>query len=77
MKAKNSSAAVPQPLREVWAWKDAVYRATEGMTTSDALKRMHTDVAAVRKAFGLHVSEPREVNACVVEASADYGKAKE
>ncbi len=76
MKAKNSIAAVPQPLREVWAWKDAVYRATEGMTTSEALKRMHADVAAVRKAFGLRVAEPREVNACVAEAPADYGKAR-
>lgn len=77
MKMKNNNDTVPHPLREVWEWKDAVYRTTEGMTTSDALKLIHTDIAAVRKAFGLYVSEPREVNACVTEVPANYGKDKE
>ncbi len=76
MKAKNNNDTVPHPLREVWAWKNAVYRAIEGMPTSDALKLMHTDVAAVRKVFGLYVSEPREVNACVAEAPTNYGEGK-
>lgn len=77
MKAKNSDDTAPRPLREVWAWKDAVYKETEAMTTAEALRRMHTDSAAVRKAFGLYVAEPRNVSACVAEAPADYGKAKE
>lgn len=77
MKTKNNNDTVPHPLREVWAWKDAAYRATEEMTTSDALKLMHDDVAAVRKGFGLNVSEPREGNACVAEAPTNYGEGKE
>ena len=74
MKAKSNDDAVPNSLREVWAWKDAVYHATEGMTTSEALQQMHADAAAVRKTFGLQVSEPRAVAACVAETPADYGK---
>ena len=68
MKAKSNDDAVPNSLREVWAWKDAVYHATE------ALQQMHADAAAVRKTFGLQVSEPRAVAACVAETPADYGK---
>lgn len=74
---KNNNTTVPHPLSEVWAWKDAVYCATEGMTTLDALKSIHTDVADIRKVFGLYVAEPREGNACVAEAPANYGENKE
>jgi hypothetical protein len=34
MKA-NTDPAVPNALRDVWAWKDAVYRQTEKMTFTD------------------------------------------
>lgn len=47
------------------------------MTTLDALKLIHTDVADIRKVFGLYVSEPLESNACVAEVPTNYGETKE
>ncbi len=72
MKPKNNDDTVPNSLRDVWKWKETVYRATEGMSTSEALKRMHNEAAAIRKAFGLSVSEPRTVNECVAEERTPY-----
>jgi hypothetical protein len=74
MKPKSNDDTVPKALRDVWGWKEAVYRATEGMTTSEALKWIHNDASAVRKAFGLHVSEPRTIKACVAEERSPYGR---
>lgn len=70
MNPKIKEYGVPKPLLDVWQWKNEVYRETEAMSLSDALNRIHQDVADVRKAFGLRVSEPAEHSAsgqCVAE----------
>jgi hypothetical protein len=72
MKAKNRGV-LPKALREVWEWKDAVYRETEGMTTSEALNHIHSEVEGIRKAFGLRIAEPLVGFAGVAEERSDYG----
>jgi len=74
MKTKNDDDAVPSPLREVWAWKDAVYHTTKEMSTAEALTWMHSDADAIRKAFGLSVSEPGSGSRRVAESPTGYGK---
>lgn len=75
MRTSDNDGSIPPPLREVWDWKDTVYRATENMTTAEALRRMHTDTLAARREFGLSVSEPDPIAACVADAAAIYGTA--
>ena len=51
---KNSEDAIPRALREVWEWKETVSRETAGLTTVEALKRMHTEAEAICKEYGLY-----------------------
>ena len=74
MKAKNRGF-VSKAMCEVWEWKDAVYRETEGMTMSEALNHIHREAEAIRKVFGLNVVEPAVgvAGVAVAEAGVIYG----
>jgi hypothetical protein len=69
---KIEKSGIPAALREVWDWKEAVYRETEKMSTAEALERIHVDAAAVRQRFGLSVAEPRFAAGLVCEEPAEY-----
>lgn len=73
MKTMNSSV-VPKALRDVWEWKEAVYRETEEMTMSEVLAHIHRRTEAVRRASGLSVLGPAVGLASVAETRTDYGK---
>ena len=75
MKAKkNREDAVPRALREVWEWKEAVSRDTAGLTTAEALKRLHTEADAICREYGLHRATPDEMSLSVAEDLAEYGR---
>ncbi|MCX6996218.1 MAG: hypothetical protein NTV49_03830 [Kiritimatiellaeota bacterium] len=76
MKAK-SEGFVPNALREVWAWKEAVYRETEGLGMSETLVHMHREAEAVRKKFGFKVVSPLVDVARVAEERNAYGEPTE
>lgn len=68
----SEKSRIPAALREVWDWKEAIYRETEKMSTAEALEQIHADVTAVRKQFGLSVAEPRVASGLVCEEPAEY-----
>lgn len=68
----NEKSEIPAALREVWDWKEAVYRETEKMSTAEALERIHADAAAVRQRFGLAVAEPQVAAGLICEDPAEY-----
>jgi hypothetical protein len=69
---KIEKSGTPAALREVWAWKEEVYRETEKMSTAEALERIHAEAAAVRQRFGLSIAEPQFVAGQVCEEPAEY-----
>jgi len=73
----KSEAFVPNALREVWAWKEAVYRETEGMGLSDALAHIHREAEAVRRAFDLKTAVPLVGLPGVAEDPAVYETGKD
>lgn len=73
----KSEAFAPNALREAWAWKEAVYRETEGMGLSDALAHIHREAAAVRRSFGLKTAAPLVGLPGVAEDRAGYADGEE
>jgi hypothetical protein len=69
---KIEKSGISVALREVWDWKEAVYRETEKMSTAEALERIHADAAAVRQRFGLSVADPQIFAGLVCEETAEY-----
>jgi hypothetical protein len=63
---------VPFALQEVWGWKEAVFRETETLNTTDALDRIHKNAFALRERLGLSVAGPQIPAGLVAEEPAEY-----
>jgi hypothetical protein len=60
-------------LREVWEWKEAVSRDTAGLTTTEALKRMHLEAEAICREYGLSRATSDWMSLRVAESKVAYG----
>ena len=70
MKAKASQdpGYVPNALRQVWEWKDAIYQETKHLPTREALKEILRRAHAVALEQGFAPSSPAQV----AEATGEY-----
>ena len=71
---KNSEDAIPRALREVWEWKETVSRETAGLTTVEALKRMHAEAEALCREYGLYRATSGEMSLRIAESLTEYGR---
>ncbi len=74
MKTMKTEDSTPRALREVWEWKEAVRQDTVGLTTSEALKRIHAEAEAICRDYGLSRATPDGMSLRVAEKGADYGR---
>ena len=56
MKTKTSAEFVPTALRQVWDWKDAVYRETQHLATHEALEYILNQGGAIARQLNLRVA---------------------
>jgi|GEM_PF-1261131 len=69
---KSEKGRIPVALRDVWSWKEAVYRETEKMNTAEALKKIHADADAVRAVYDLKEASPTHPLRRVAEEGVEY-----
>ena len=64
---------VPAALRQVWEWKDAIYRETKHLPTREALREILRQAHEAALAHGFAASEPA---ARLAESPPPYGGKK-
>ena len=69
---RNKEEIVSSALRNVWSWKDAVFRETETMNTADALRQIHSRADAIRATFRFKEAPPTPSLHVVCEDPAEY-----
>jgi len=67
MKTMKIEDSTPRALREVWEWKESVQRESVGLTTVEALRRMHTEAEAICREYNLNRAAPDGMNLRVAE----------
>jgi shikimate kinase len=50
-------------LKEIWDWKDNVYRETKHLSVREAAKKIHEDVQQIKKKYGLYLKTLHPVHA--------------
>ncbi len=48
---------IDKSLKEVWAWKDKVYKAAKGRSVKESAKQMHRDVENIRRRYRIKVKK--------------------
>jgi hypothetical protein len=71
---KTASADVPQALREVWEWKDAVYRRVRDLPPEEAVRAILVRAAATVRKHGVWAEGARSEVKAVAEGRTEYGK---
>ncbi len=69
---KTKDETVSSALRNVWSWKEAVFRETETLSTAEALKQIHSKADVIRSAFRLKEASPTPPLHFVCEEPAEY-----
>ena len=72
MKA-TAESPVSKALRDVWAWKETVYRETENLTVAETLARIHRDAEDIKRTSGLATRAPVVSLGHVAEPHGTYG----
>ena len=74
MKAKPEPKEefVPEALRQVWEWKDAIYQETKHLPTREALREILRQAHEVAVAHGFVTTEPAKL----AETPPPYGEKK-
>jgi len=75
MKTKTSAEFVPTAMRQVWDWKDAVYRETQHLSTHAALEYILSQGGAMARQLNLRVAvfpDTAPPVAKVAETSSKY-----
>lgn len=76
-KTEPKEAFVPEALRQVWEWTDAVYQETKHLSTGEALRYIHEQAAGIMRQLNLRVASFPEVDmetqARLAETPPPYG----
>jgi hypothetical protein len=80
MKTKpNDVSAAPAALRQVWEWKDALWREVERLPTRDAVHQVLVRARKTAEELGFRAERVEEVSSVsvVAEGRTRYGKEEE
>jgi hypothetical protein len=68
-KTEPKEEFVPEALRQVWEWKDAIYQETKHLSTREALREIMRQAHEVAVAHGFVTAEPAKL----AETPPPYG----
>jgi hypothetical protein len=72
-KLESNEEFAPAALRQVWEWKDTIYRETKHLPTREALREILRQAHEAAVAYGFATTGPAKV----METPPPYGDKKE
>jgi hypothetical protein len=72
MKTSRSDAFVPKAQREVWEWKDAIYREVRHLPFDQAVKKIAEQSAQAARELGFSIATSPSTHLKVAESRVEY-----